>query len=411
MQSTIPHTLSTHLRIFLWIQLFVSTASSLSGLFVNVFLWKVNQDLLTIAYFNMTLSASIMLMMFPAGWIGRRLHSVWCLRMAMGMFAFFYFLIAYWQERAGDHFILLGILHGSAIAFFALATHVISYDHSQSGNRSRYFGWYSFVSTMGNMAPPLLSGWIITRFDTIAGYRTIFLISLVLFAAACLLSVFLPGRGQKTKGSLLSVMKNGGDDWRNVQLANGVYGLHDGVMWFLLQLVAFWILKDEFQMGIYTTAASLLSLFAAVYVGKRVQPHNRIRYFLAGAIGVGLGHLILAFHFNVAGFTLYTLWVTVFANFYSIPYNSITFEVISRDPQAQERRVDYIVSREIPIGLGRLLSVAAFVALHDHFQNQTAVQVTIGVLGLLYLICWRLMARIRLETEPVTHAKTDSVDM
>lgn len=52
--------LPLQLRLFLGIQFLFAIASSLSGLFVNVFLWKVNQDLLTIAYFNMTLSASIM---------------------------------------------------------------------------------------------------------------------------------------------------------------------------------------------------------------------------------------------------------------------------------------------------------------------------------------------------------------
>ncbi|MFC4769338.1 MFS transporter [Effusibacillus consociatus] len=395
MQSPSPQAISIQLRLFLWIQLLFSIASSLSGLFVNVFLWKVNQDLLTIAYFNMTLSASIILMMFPAGWVARRFHSVWCLRIAMGMFSLFYYLIFSLQERSGDHIFILGILHGTAIAFFALASHVIAYDHSRSENRSRYFGWSSFVATLGNMLPPLLSGWIITQYHAIEGYRMIFLISLLLFACACLLSLFLLGRGQTITSSLLSVTKRGGQDWWNVQIANGVYGLHDGVMWFLLQLVAFWILKDELQMGIYNTAASVLSLFAAIYVGKKVNQQNRVRYFFMGAVGVGLGHAILSLNFDVAGFTIYAVLVTLFTHFYSIPYNSITFEVISRDPQSEERRVDYIVSREIPIGLGRLLSVAAFISLHKYFEDEAAVQITIGVLGLLYLGCWWLMAQIR----------------
>lgn len=409
--STSPvSSLSFQLRLFLCIQLLVAIASSFSGLFVNVFLWKVDQNLLTIAYFNMTLSASIMLMMFPAGWLGRRLNSVWCLRVAMALFSIFYYLIFALQNNAPKYIFLLGFLQGSAIAFYALAMHVIAYDHSHNDNRSRYFGWSSFIGTLGNMIPPLVSGWIITQYRQMQGYQIIFFVSLLLFALACFTSLFLAGRGQKTTGSLLSVMKRGGRNWRNVQIANGVYGLHDGVMWFLLQLIAYWILKDELRMGMYTTVASILSLFAAIYVGKKMGSLNRIHYFLIGAIGVGLGHILLSFNFTVIGFTVYTLLVTVFTNFYSIPYNSITFEVIGRDPQSEERRVDYIVSREIPIGFGRLLSVSAFIALHDLFDNQTAVQITVGVLGLLYLGCWWLMAQIRPFETPV-QAKADNLSL
>lgn len=394
------HPLSLQLRLFLLIQLLFSIASSLSGLFVNVFLWKVNQDLLSIAYFNMTLSGAIMLMMFPAGWVGRKFHAVWSLRIAMALFSVFYCLIFVLKEHVSQFILLLGLLQGTAIAFFALALHVIGFDNSQQENRSRYFGWSSFMGTLGNMLPPLVSGWIITRYQATEGYRIVFFISLLLFAFAGLLSLFLVGKGQNTRNSIWAVMKRGGRDWRNVQLANGIYGLHDGVMWFLLQLVAYWILKNELEMGIYSTAASIVSLFAALYVGKKVSEHNRIRYFLAGAIGVGVGHLILSATMNVVGFTLYTLLVTIFTNFYSIPYNSTTFEVIGRDPQSEERRIDYIVSREVPIGLGRLLSVGAFVLLHRFFQDQLTVQITIGMLGFLYMGSWWLMSRVKPTTIP-----------
>jgi hypothetical protein len=69
-------------------------------------------------------------------------------------------------------------------------------------------------------------------------------------------------------------------------------------------------------------------------------------------------------------------------------------QVIDRDPQAQELRYEYIVSQELTLGIGRVLSVLAVMALAAPINQLTLARVALVVAGAAPILIWAAFARI-----------------
>jgi len=69
-------------------------------------------------------------------------------------------------------------------------------------------------------------------------------------------------------------------------------------------------------------------------------------------------------------------------------------QVIDRDPQAQELRYEYIVSQELTLGIGRVLSVLAVMALAAPIDQLTLARVALVVAGAAPILIWAAFARI-----------------
>jgi hypothetical protein len=69
-------------------------------------------------------------------------------------------------------------------------------------------------------------------------------------------------------------------------------------------------------------------------------------------------------------------------------------QVIDQDPQAQELRYEYIVSQELTLGIGRVLSVLAVMVLAAPIDQLTLARVALVVAGAAPILIWAAFARI-----------------
>ncbi|SEM72371.1 MFS transporter [Lihuaxuella thermophila] len=339
-------------------------ATALSNTFVNVYLWKIKNDLIIISWFNFTHYLTGAVTFIFAGWISKRIDRVIAIRLGVIFLSVFYLSVLLLGTQAIDYVILLGILLGVGGGFFWLAYNVLYFEITERENRDIYNGINGLMSSGVGIIAPLLSGWIITRVDQFTGYTVIFAISLGIFLAAVVVSFFFKRRVPQGRYRLVSVLSwtnQRKHHWQWVSLAMISQGMREGVFVFLIGLLVFVITKNELTLGTFFTAASLVSLLSFYIVGRFVKPKVRNTFIFIGTVMMGLA--VLPFIFHISSWTIFILGVggALFYPLYAAPLTSIVFDIIGKNEETAKLRVEYVVARELALNLGRLTSILIFI--------------------------------------------------
>ncbi len=183
--------LSREAKILLVVGVLFTTSTSLSGTFVNVYLWRAKSDFGMIGYFNFFHYLSIPAAFYMGGRLTRRNSASLSLRIGLILHMAFFLSILAVKLRAPAFAVPLGILLGLAAGFYWIAFQILTFDLTSRMNRDTYNSTLGTLFSISNMLSPLTSGYIISTMPEFNGYRLIFLISAALYTAIWLISHLL----------------------------------------------------------------------------------------------------------------------------------------------------------------------------------------------------------------------------
>lgn len=175
-------------------------AGALSGTFLNVYIWKMKQDLPLIGWFTFSQQLALGLTFWIAGkWVKERDKMIF-LRLGIIVSGLFYLLVLWAGKHAVDYIWPLGLLYGTGSGLFWLAFNVVYFEVTDVKTRDLFNGWVGVLGSVIGIFGPWISGWLITVKHGVAGYRLIFTISLVVYGIGILLSFWL----KKENGEVLT---------------------------------------------------------------------------------------------------------------------------------------------------------------------------------------------------------------
>lgn len=356
--------LSGQSRLLLTVNGLFAAANALSGVFVNIYLWKAKHDFSVIGWFTLIHYLSMALTFWLAGKWVKEHNKMNCLRTGVAVAALFYLLVLSLGERAADYYVLLGAVQGLSSGLFWLAFNVVYFEVTDPDNRDRFNGAAGLLGSGAGMIAPWISGFLIVRMEASSGYRLIFTLSLIVFCIGVVVSFFLKKR--EASGSyewLLTwrCLRKKDTVWRIVGLALMAQGTREGVFGFVIALLVYVHTGSEMKLGnfsLLTSAAALISFLAA---GRLLRPQYRPKAILIGSVMMVL--IIVPFFWKVNFFTLlvFGIGAAVFYPLYAIPMTSIVFDLIGGDEESVKRREEYIVMRELALNAGRLLGTSLFI--------------------------------------------------
>lgn len=373
---------------------------SLSNAFVNVFLWKLNHDLFRIAIYNLANYIGIGLTFILAGWITKRVDRVISIRIGVSLQALFYLLVLLLGTRSSDFVLPLGFFLGLGSGFFWMSYNVLYFEISERDNRDVMNGISGFLASLTGIFAPLLSGFIITRVDHFLGYRIIFGISLAVFVLSVIVSFFLKLRKAEGSYQLLKVIKiviKPKENWFWINVATFFQGLREGVFLFFTGLLVYLITKNELTLGTYYTVASVVSLISYLLMGRFLKPEYRANSMLVATLMMGLLIIPFLIYWNIWTVWLYGVGLYLFYPFYYAPLTSIVYDVIGENRQAVQLRVEYVVSRELTLNAGRLLSILVFLWIISHSTDVKNAKSMLFVLGFMQVGSWFAIHKMRFK--------------
>ncbi|MEF3308392.1 MFS transporter [Paenibacillus sp. GYB004] len=381
-----------------WLLLIVNTlfgaANALSGTFVNVYLWKAKNDFALIGWFAFFHQISMALTFWLAGkWVkeGNKMNS---LRLGVAVAALFYMIVLLLQQQAVEYVWLLGFVQGMSSGFFWLAFNVVYFEVTSADNRDRFNGWAGLLGSSIGMVAPWISGWLITRLPGTSGYRLIFAISLAVFVVGVVVSFFLKKR--KVAGTYewahgYRTLKNPESPWRTVFAALIAQGVREGVFAFLIGLMIYIATSNEMQIGNFSLITSAVALVSFYVVGKWLKPPHRKGGMLIGV--VFMIAVILPFFWQVSFTTLllFGIGTSLFIPLYTIPMTSSVFDIIGRDRDSSEHRVEYVVLRELGLNVGRIAGTLVFILVVSWTTAPQAINWLLLGIGSSPLLAWLFM--------------------
>lgn len=377
--------MSREAKILLMVSAMFTFASSLSGIFVDIFFWRETNNFIVIVIYNLINYIITPIIFILGGIISKKKNGIWSLRLGLLSYALFYILLLFNGNKGTLYIYMLGIVFGIATGFYWLAFNTLSFDFTSVNNRDTFNGFKGCSTGIAAAVAPITSAYIITRFSGFRGYKIVFTITLVIFLSLLFISMILKC---ETYGSTINFKKafsRNGDQWAIIRKATFVWGFRDVIIAFLINLLIVKTTGSEFSLGKLVLIASLLSSLSYVLVQRVIKPPYRKLSINIGTAGAFLAVIGLVMNIEYKTLLIYMIMDAFFLPFFMIQLGSSTFNVIDEAHQ-ENMRIEYMINKDIVLNGGRAISAVILLILLTVFKDVSILKVYLVFLGLAPII-------------------------
>lgn len=368
----------------------------LSNTFVNIYLWRQTESFLTIAFYHLAIVISKPMIFILAGKITKKIDRVIVLRLGVFFLALFFLTVLILQDKAAYFNVLLGLLIGIGYGFYWLAFNVLTFEITEPDTRVFFNGILGCLQSISGMIGPLVSGIIISRFTTEIGYLTIFTLSFILFIIAIILSFFLTRRETDDSYRLMMVFKEIGNNknWQGILCANFFQGIRDGVFVFVISIWIFITTRSEFSLGIFSLLLNASSFIVFILLTIYMKDTTRKRFIFIGSFAMSFAIWIVITELSFIRLMIYAIVIGISFPILSVPFQSLTYDIIGRAYKAGALRIEYIVVLEIVSNLGSILSIVLFILGITFISSLDPIPIILALFSLSYLMIYLFVAKL-----------------
>jgi YQGE family putative transporter len=382
-------------RLYLVMMAAFTLAMALSNSFLSVFIWKLNSSFALLAVYSLVYSL-VVLTSFPlCAMFARRRSPMASLRVGIVWFLLTFGAVLWLQERSVDFIWLIGFGMGMGASFFAIGMHMQALDSTEDRGRDRFLYVGNFLNSVAGMFAPLLAGYLISRGDGMSGYYLVFVLTFAWFMVAALISLRLRGNAVSERSHFRDVWTRPTREWRGMYRVTIGAGFVEGTYsTFLVTLMGYAVLQNELSLGGFATFAGGISLLTSLVLSRVSRPENRLLIYSVGAVLLAVSSIGVSVVQTFWMLVVYTVVSTVGMNMINTTFNAWTYASIEKDPEFAARRLDYIVVREIPLGVGRMAGVLLFLTLQWLIEVESILGVSFSLFGSAFVLMIPLLRRI-----------------
>lgn len=364
---------SDNLINFSVVQTFFIFATTLSDVFVSVFLYKSNgNDFLLVAKFQFFKYIFEATAFTIALLIIKRRNVLSCMKSGIVCYIIAYVILLTFKTKSRKIFIIVALLVGFGSGFYWMGYHTLTRRYTTTENRQAAFGFISLISNaIATIAPPI-SGLITKKMPGFGGYIIIFSISAATFIATAFYSRKLTYESDekidiRLVGLMRQILKYAGT--RKVMIGEVLRGIRDGVVLYYINVLVYYASSSEFIVGLSLAAKNLLMILAYMYVKRLRTSSERCNT----AVITGVAEVILLFAMLATGLidgsvnaTLIMIYSVVYILFYVLAYNHGQLAVYDTMEYAGRiRNTDYemVTIRHYAAEIGRVIIISILIAL------------------------------------------------
>ncbi len=349
-----------------------TTASAIASTFVNLFVFVVSGQLASLALFNGAYFFSLTFVFYFTGYVFRRASPLVPYRWGLVMTAAFYGILLLLVHHAAHYILVLGLIQGVSQGFFWFGANLMTFDTVAPSQRIRFYGINSAVGSVAGIAGPLAGGALVGLMPGLTGYLMVFALALAVYAATFAISFSVPeGPPLGNEPLRLSfALHRTISLWKEAIETLWVRGTREAMSGLAGVFLVYIATRSAVVVGIYSSVSAGMRMLGALAVSRWVKPGSRPRSMWMGVIGMTTGGVFL--------FLLRLGWIWVFvyaviASFsmpwFTIPNEAIPLDVMDQDPQVTHHRVAFMLSREMSLNGGRLLSMVVLMGLYAFQQS------------------------------------------
>jgi MFS transporter, YQGE family, putative transporter len=368
-------------RLSLLIHFFFQFGASMSGLFLNLYLWRLTGDLWINGMYNIinfTVSAGGFVL---GGWIAKKTDRMYAYRLGLLLISAFYICVVLAQEKVAEFYQLFAIFGGLSGSFYWVGYLVLMYDVSNDRNRIHYLAMNSIIFTFAGLIGPALAGRVIAVNDGLHGYIIVFGIAFLMFLLAALGSLKIKAKPSSHKTYYLKhtykIMRRQ-PGWLKALWAFFSLGLLQGIMLFLPNILLYQVMPYEDQIGYMSVLFSIITILMGMMISKYAKEEMTTPYLWISGVG-----MIVAASLLISGLQVWSVitFMVVYSFFNPLQGNTLSshyYRLVGKLPLKGNFRVESVVVRECFLNSGRVISIAALIFLLSEVEGKQLAYILLG---------------------------------
>ena len=350
-----------------------SFAMSFVAVFIPIYLFKLGYSFQMIMVWMMIHHATLLISAFIAVRVSNKIGLVHSLHIRFILLLSYFLLLLFGLKDLPVLFYIIPILSGAEAAFYWIPLNILFVRNTKEENMGKSMSRFFVVPKAISMAGPLIGGLIAVYL----GFNTLFILAMFL-----LFFTFLPIASLSSeKTNFIFTREKFKEIWRK----NKRYFVPEIIDNLAEDAMALWSifiylqLASTLEVGIIGTITSLASLFFTLTIGKLTDRWNKHKLIKIGAILVSIvwfiNFTIGEFIPNQYLFYVATIFATLSLKVFLVPYSSMMYN------QARKDDAQFLVLREIPTVLGRLILFSIAILLHD---NLPLIFLSVGIIFIYF---------------------------
>ncbi|RUS48139.1 MFS transporter [Cohnella sp. AR92] len=362
--------------------------ASMSGLFLNLYLWRLTEDLWINGMFNVVVYGVTPVAFAVGGYIAKRKDRMVTYRIGIVMIAIFYLVVVMARESVVDYYLLFALFNGFALGLYWNGYLVLMYDVVDSSKRGRYLGINMVVFNAAGLIGPALAGFLIGWFEGLQGYVVMFSVACLMFVIAAIASTKIARRTSHHRTYYLkytfSVLKRE-RVWLRGLFGFLLLGAFQGIMLFLPNILLYQTVGSEQWVGLLTVFFSLLTISMGLYIS-----HMNNRESVRGSLALSTALVTLSASLLLIDIRWWSvlLFMAIFSFFNPLTVNTLTsynYRLMDDLPLRGEFRIESVVIKELFLNVGRVLSIL-FLILFAEDPDSQAMPLVLVTAALLHTL-------------------------
>ncbi len=339
-------------------------ASTLSSVFISTYLFKTNASFLTVGLYYLYAYFFEMCACVVLAAISGRLASTTVSRIGLLMYTLSYLSLLIMQDKSVYYYPLVAFFASTGCAFYWVPYHRYSISYTTPENRQQGMGFMGVIGNFIMLIAPIISGIIISSLPGVSGYMTVFVVSVVSFMCAALVTKKMPATPSGRRAVIL---------WEFIRdklpekpvlltlLGYMVYGIRDGVYMYYLNILIYSITPNEFIVGMSTTGRGVLAIIAYFFLGHIKKPQTRVAAMIAMCV---LSPLLTGGLFVWYSFVSIIALNVLDSGVQAVLYNGMQYisyemsDYVSRDGQG--RQMEALAMRNAFLNVGHVAGMVVF---------------------------------------------------
>ncbi|MEA2701808.1 MAG: transporter, family, putative transporter [Candidatus Parcubacteria bacterium] len=390
-------------------KLFAYSQSAFAHFLINVYFWRITEDIQFLVLFNITFAASHALVYVFAGKVAKEFNRFIPLRVGVVIQIFYLGLVLVLGESVVPYIIPIAMLGGIADGLYWSSDNLLKFDLTEPDNRLRFGALQQIArSVTGALLPLAASVLVVTGTGGLEAYGKVFVAAMVCAGLVFFTSFFISP--ERTKGSgrfrFLVTIKRLWKD-RNIRLASYATLLSqvEEVLPILIGLLLFLKTGTELSLGAYQFVTVTIAVLVNYSLGRFFARKNYRTLLIWGGLANLLTVCLLLLSQSYLALIVYGILKSLFSFAY-VPRYPLVLDALTAhcrdEAERDDVRVEYVTLLDIVDATGKIIGYAALLFV----GNLTDSALISGVLLVCALFAFAssiVLAQIRPDQAAPSH--------
>lgn len=341
-------------RLLLSYYLFL-IAYPLFDLFINAFIWRQDNDLKQMVYYNIAVCLGIPLSFYLNGLLLRRFHVVRLYTVGLFLQTASAMLVVFSTNSSNLMLWLFGIIAGFGAGFFWANKNYLSLILSRGSNRLYYNSLENTVLLFIKISVPLFAGSFIALGSSLSLYTatTAYRLIMCLGLLAMIISSLIINKSTipDVKSEPLFLTRPS-RRWSYVRLYSFMYNVVAGAEFVIPTVLVLTLLGKEGVLGLVTSGAAALSALSLYTLGRKGNLSHIWKTVATGNLIYAISTIFLAFIFGPWAVLFYMAGFTISKALRFAPPYTVTMEIM--DQEGEHGQYAYLCDNELSYNAGRV---------------------------------------------------------